>query len=779
MYADSLYPIDGLAGHLTLDRDENLEFRFAPPESGYSIPRFDLPFDLKSELDPTLPPSPSLRFLESLNYFPPELGNVLPSPESVHVQKDVPKNNQENENRIEICGRFENALHSAHGEITLKASTIPINAKLINTIPEKQRRVVQSLHPEGWISMSVSLEFPKDKSRPVEKHFVIGAENCSICYDLFPYPIRGINGIIEWNGDDWTFSNFTGDNESTKVQAKGFMKKRPEGLVLYLKIYATDLPLEGRLKEALKNPSHREIHHSLRGTGKVNVDAQVFYFPASKKLNVSFEAEPEKKQGLTIRPINFPLRIENVHGQIRFDNGDFTVKNMKGRSKDAKISSDVNCRFEKNGAWNMDISSIIVDQVQAKDTELLNAMPENLQVLIKNINPEGPINIAGAIHFSKTKTGAPLKTRWNATLTLFQNAANFGVPLNNIAGLVHLSGRTEDYQMKLFGDLELDSLFFNDVQLLNFRGPFRYDGERIFLGQNALGGTPSSSLASRGPVRYSGQAPEEFTFASLNQPGGDFQRGTNFSPLRSLQEEILESRNFGSGPSSNEFSQDAEFSGVPRPITANVFGGTAFCRGEVRVRQKNISYDLNLNLDNADLSHVVREWKSSSTASAPKKISGKLGVAARIRGEGRNLDTLSGEGSISLREAYLYETPMMIKLLQILSIREPRKSAFSSSDIFFRIQGKKAYLNPVRFQGDTFSLEGNGDVQLDGNRKISLILKTRLGNTKNRIPLLSDILGGAGEQLNEVHVEGSIDDPEIIRIPLPNVRKTIEQIQGT
>lgn len=196
--------------------------------------------------------------------------------------------------------------------------------------------------------------------------------------------------------------------------------------------------------------------------------------------------------------------------------------------------------------------------------------------------------------------------------------------------------------------------------------------------------------------------------------------------------------------------------------------------------EKNLSYHLQTELVEANLHEIVRDFRRDSETVAPwdrKSISGVMTAQATINGEGRNTDTISGEGSVAIRKAYLYETPLMIKLLQRLSIRKPDRSAFSSSDIRFRIQGKKILLDPVFFEGSTFSLEGNGDFQWDTNRKLNLILVPKFGNRRNRIPILGDLLGGGGE-LNQVHVEGSLHNPDVSVIPLPGMRNAIEHIQG-
>lgn len=791
VYANSLFPIDSLEGTMNLDRNGTLDFEFSTPESEAPIPTYvpvkPGPLAQDSQEMQHYPPVPSTSFMYSLDHPFAVEEEGLHYPELIDGSHEALQNEPlTDEKYIHIQGRFENVPASPYGKLTVRASGVPINSKLINTIPEKQRRVVQSLHPEGKISAFISLLFPKDKNREVKKHFVIGAENCSICYDLFPYPVRGINGIIEWNGEDWRFLNFTGDNESTKVRAEGNMKREAEGLVLFLRINASDLPLEGRLKDALLNQSHREIHGSMRGTGNVNVDSQVFYYPQYKKLFVTFDAEPDKKTGLTICPVNFPLRIENVQGNIHYDNGNITIKGLKGRNKDSRLSSDVSCRFHEDGSWVMDISELIIDQVHSQDPDLLKAMPENLQVLAKTFDLKDPVNIDGAVRLSRSAPGAPLYTQWNATMSLFQNSANLGLPVRNIGGQLHLRGLSENSKLNVSGELDLDSIFVHDIQLLNISGPFHYDGEKVRLGQDVatddfvfrhtLPGAQSREV-------YLGQQPAGARRVAVNASPQSREIPHNaLSPPRRDRIAAPQQPYVQSQPNPSYNHQILPYTPPEaRPITANVFGGTATCRGEVLVRHKNITYNMNLGLENGNMAQAIRELRSGGEKSfGPKerKISGRLDISANINGAGRNPDTLSGEGKVLISDAYLYDTPMMLQVLQVLSIREPDKNAFSKSEIQFRLQGKKMLLNKVKFEGTAFSLEGNGDLQLEGNQRLSLILKTKLGDHKNRIPLFSDVIRGVGKELNDIHIEGPLSNPEIVTNPLPRVRDALEQFKG-
>jgi len=766
--AESFYRIDGLVGKILIDRTGLLSLDFQTPQTPLrEVPRFvqwdKLSESVENEIgNKNTRPFPPSRSFQELSDFPNRQTPVI------------------EERRVRISGEFHDFLTVPEGHIQIEASTIPINAQLFDMIPEKQRKVVQSLRPEGSIDMIVNLGFSKDLAvRGIQKHFVIKAKNCSICYDNFPYPVRGIYGTIEWNGTDWAFRDFFGDNESTSMRADGYLRKNNDDYALSLHIIATNLPLEGRLQEALKNPSYREIYQSIRGSGKINVDAQVLFFPTTKKLHVSFDAVPDPVYGITICPVHFPYRIENVHGQISFDNGSCTIKNLNGRNKDAKFSSDIHCQISPQGAWNMDILRLHVDQISVQDNDLLRAVPDHLRQFLKSLRLEGPFNFDGTIQFSKAYAGAPLNTKWNTSFTLFQNAANLGIPIRNIAGQIHLLGENDTGRTEVLGELELDSAFYNGMQFLNITGPFLYDGQQILFGQNVMM-EQQQQQAFAGQSLYRGQeiasTPTMPTFEQRMYGKTRRPNSTDavdlFDPYKERLQNLEEATRNSFVPSRDT-----------RAISASVFDGTLYCRGGMLLGPKTTSYSLQMDLIEAGLAQLVRDYRIGTSSEKNsgflrRNVSGSITASAKISGEGKNTDTISGEGFIALRNANLYETPTMIKLLQILSIQEPSQNAFTTGDVKFRIQGKKMLLNSVRFQGDAFALEGNGDMQWDANRKINLILRPELGNSRNRVPIIGDLIGGAGKQLNEIHIEGPLGNPDVTRVSLPGMRSAFEQIQG-
>ncbi|MDR2761731.1 MAG: AsmA-like C-terminal region-containing protein [Planctomycetaceae bacterium] len=225
-------------------------------------------------------------------------------------------------------------------------------------------------------------------------------------------------------------------------------------------------------------------------------------------------------------------------------------------------------------------------------------------------------------------------------------------------------------------------------------------------------------------------------------------------------------------PQFQNFRRSLWFTGFNRaiPISGKLFDGTFVCDGVV-VTSNGISYSINASLFDTDVGKMAREVLPGT-----QKISGVMSCHTQFWGTGRKMETMSGRGKIELRNANIYEAPVMLRVLRELSIKpsDPGAGAFDKSDIDYAIKGNRIFFNPISFEGSLFSLTGSGEMRLD-SQEVNLTMKTRLGNRRTHIPVISDVLGWAGDQIIQLNVQGKISDPTVHRIllPAPDIRNAI------
>jgi hypothetical protein len=146
---------------------------------------------------------------------------------------------------------------------------------------------------------------------------------------------------------------------------------------------------------------------------------------------------------------------------------------------------------------------------------------------------------------------------------------------------------------------------------------------------------------------------------------------------------------------------------------------------------------------------------------------GKIFGRARVGGTAQGKHTWHGEGQISLREADMYELPAMVRLLKLLSIQRPDTTAFTNSNIDFRIEGDDLAFDRIDFSGDAISLKGKG--RMNGQRQIDLKFYPLVGREERQLAIFRPLVGKTGQEFMLIEVTGTLDHPEIDRRVFPRL----------
>lgn len=165
-------------------------------------------------------------------------------------------------------------------------------------------------------------------------------------------------------------------------------------------------------------------------------------------------------------------------------------------------------------------------------------------------------------------------------------------------------------------------------------------------------------------------------------------------------------------------------------------------------------YAVQAKVDNADLGRLAVEHLPGR-----QSLLGKADATLNLQGTGFAVAGVEGGGAIHLRNADIYELPVMVSTLKLLSVRPPDATAFTESRIDYAIQGSTIRFPKIEFYGDAVSLTGDGAMRLPD--QIDLVFSARLG--RRPAPLVGRLLDGAGEtwRLMPVRVHGSLYDPDV------------------
>jgi hypothetical protein len=183
------------------------------------------------------------------------------------------------------------------------------------------------------------------------------------------------------------------------------------------------------------------------------------------------------------------------------------------------------------------------------------------------------------------------------------------------------------------------------------------------------------------------------------------------------------------------------------------------------------SFVLRASLSSADLSQITQENLRDR-----QQLHGKVAASLDLRGSSAGTHTLGGAGKVRLYDANIYELPLMVAMLKVLSIKTPDATAFTESEMSFQVQGEHLLFDPIDFYGDAVSLKGKGSMSLD--KHINLTFHTTVGNGRRSLPVLRNLLGEASQQIMEIHVDGTLDEPTTSGVAFPVVGEALQQLQA-
>ena len=609
------------------------------------------------------------------------------------------------EQTVSINGELHQPATAATGWLEIAClRPIPLDEKLLNAVVDtKARKVLESLQPGGDLTVAGRFE-RRQPGGPIHRLVKIDLHNCTMRYDRFPYPLGMIRGTVVWDDQGWSFRNLSGRNRSGYVECHGsWTPTQDGGSLLVLNFAGTEIPLEDELRDAL-HPNVQRVWREIRPQGALDhLQIVLQYRSAQDDLSVEVHAREWKKRlqdegrSITLAPKSFPYRLDDLTGIAVYRNGEISFQRMSAQLENASISLDGWCRVEPDGRWAVDVTNLVIERARF-DRELLNALPKSLSKAIERLALRGNLGAQGALAF-RGAAGQPPAVSWDLNLDLENVSLDCGVPLKHLHGEVRLTGRSTGADFSSRGELNIDSLIHQDIQLTQIRGPLLIEPERVVLGIEAEHG-------------------------------------------------LLDN--------------------APRSLVAQAFGGTISADVAVGL-DSDVPFHLRATMEGGDLQQFVRE-----VSPAGRDIRGKTNVVVNLRGTAQGRHTWRGDGFVRLYEADIYQVPVMLALLRLLSIRPPDRTAFTSSNIDFRIQGEHLYFDRIDFHGDVISMKGHGEMNLD--RQIDMKFYTLVGRREWEPPALRALLQQAAQQILLIHATGTLDQPHLTREPLPMVRETLDQL---
>jgi len=176
-------------------------------------------------------------------------------------------------------------------------------------------------------------------------------------------------------------------------------------------------------------------------------------------------------------------------------------------------------------------------------------------------------------------------------------------------------------------------------------------------------------------------------------------------------------------------------------------------------------YAVALVLRNADVKQLTGEIEQD--------IRGQLTASLNVEGAYNDPSSRRGRGDVSVSGQQLYKMPVLLGLLQITELALPVTSPFREGSARYSIDGQRVTFEQIELRSKEMLMSGEG--YLDFARKQVRMTFVTDANWP-RLPLVGDLMKGARNELLQIHVRGTLQEPKVSASSLNTLTTTIDEV---
>jgi hypothetical protein len=709
---------------------------------------------------------------------------------------------------------------AATKHVELEIHQLELDRQLYDALPPPLQDQWYKYQPRGQADVTASLDYDGRAWKPEVR---IDCQDASFTNYKFDYRLEHVRGALQLK-DDRLAVNLVAYGERQPVRIDGVVWHPTNGPYGWMEAKGEEVQLDTKLMAALPERS-RKVARDLDLHGTVDFNWRMWRDSPSEPFHRHLWLSTKR---CWMRYEHFRYSLQDIRGTVEMSDGRWVVQGLEGGNGTARVTCEGG--LTPTPAGNELVLRFRAVNVPLED-ELRDAMPPAMRQVWKELKPRGIVDLTAEMRYLDTTRQLNLAVRAEPrSETASLEPLHFPYRLDKVRavldyrnGQAHIERlRAEHGPVKVAAEgfcrflpdggwhVRLQGLTVDRVRAdrdlmqavpaqlkkalveLNPSGPMDIRGtfelargpnlgepvrsqwdlavgmqqlslggdlrlENVCGGLTLVGGFDGQRFHSRGELSLDSLTYKDVQFTQIMGPlWVDDTRLLLGGWAQQHQDGLIERVALEKQPA--------------RSVSARLFGGTIYGDAWITTGAQP-HYGLRAALSDGSLARCALE-----TAGMRARYQGRLLGNIDLHGQGRSREGLSGRGSVALREADLYELPMVLAMLKLLSIRPPDQKAFSKSDADFRIQGEHIYFDKLDFTGDAISLLGKGEMNFQ--QELHLTFTAIVGRGELGIPALRTLFTGASEQLIQIHVGGTLQNPDTTKEAFPGVSQALQQLQN-
>ena len=654
---------------------------------------------------------------------------------------------------------------SSDGPIAIDKNLLTALTPRNQSNPSGFQKFVDSLHANGTVHLKhARFQRSADDPTRINRSLELIFSECSIKYDQFRYPIDNVHGEITVDNDRIIVRDFIGRNDATRIKAYGLCQLDVGQLDSVDLVFDTyDLSMDEELRNALTKGVQSlwdEIQPvGMMGHAKVEMVKRSQNEPLDVRVEMKKDSVKDEGVGrsLAFRPRSLPYSINDVSCHVAYSPGRIDILSLTGTHDASRLNAEGHYRIYTDGSWDGTIlwipsTRFLVDQT------LLACLPPYLRDPLLRLDFRGPVSISGSTFVSSPKNPNESVVRsWDIDLEIEDGRLGGGGIASGMRGTISMAGENTASGPMAYGTLEFDALAVKGIPVIGLTGPFALTNQDLLFGREAVSWQEKYVIQKQAALEKLIQNDVSLAVAYSDKTGiekgsvsqASFRntihnrldaRFVKLSQSSLGQKSLVKKGNLVDGPELDVTAHD---------VTAETLSGKLYVSGVEPLDGRRARY--RVRLVEANLKDCLLDLGEPNP-----QTNGNLWVQCDLAGSFTNMSSLEGNGNVWLRNANLYQLPIMIRLFNLLSVR-PDQSAFDAVDIHFGIDGDRIPIHDLSLDGNLVSLRGSGWVNM--RRALHLNLDANVSRRTIVGAVMRPLQGEYPSNLFRIEVSGTTTDP--------------------
>ncbi|UCC28920.1 MAG: hypothetical protein JSU86_12040 [Phycisphaerales bacterium] len=741
-------------------------------------------------------------------------GKIEYTPDGVFI-RDI--RGSHGDGTVTVNGRLSKPTEQAAKELSIKATGIPIDETLVEALPEQYRRIREQFNLKGSIDAEIELTLPAGSDQQPAKWRMrptITLRDVSARFDGFPYPVDHLTGMLLADEDRLRLLNVVGRSGEARVGLEGSVELSGGHLTgLDLAIDAQDIPFDDLLLAALPAEARKQVaaFHP-RGS----FDAQTSLTLDADTKTVVHTSDIVLKD-VAIRHETLPVEVAGITGRLHIAPNDVVLDGLTGRYNDAILSAEGS--ISRDGGRQATAVMIRSRNLQL-DEALCAALPPKARKAVVHWKIDGPVATETIVSTTPARADEGPSVRTVARLQgatvrhrlfplVFDDVRTeitidgVGARASNVEARYGTASVRADFDMRHIPGAEQGTIKLSATGVTlddSLRGLLPEEMNAAWNRLEPAGSVDVylNSLRCRrssveGPLEWLVEGYVEFNNAGIPGLAGiermsgtlvgsgsliDRLGGTSLTGNLTLSTVNVLGQRLSRTEGDWSYARVASGEGmlVLDPIQGRVYDGSLTGALEVAFDTSRAEYDLSTTIHKMQIEPFINADRASRAPDSERlDVRGRADGHLYISGVIGDRASRQGGGRFEIIDGHIYRLPIILRILNVLSLSIPDEDAFDEARADFFIVGKRVQIADIALRGSVLALVGSGSVTLP-DRGVDLNLVNVGPRLWTHVPVLADVVEVASGELVELHVTGPLSQPTVRPRPFRRISEEFKRL---